>query len=303
MAGERTSSLRILLDRLFDYAGMFPPASRSFEEALQESGSFRATLKRPWMIASDLVLDTEHARKLIGVNLGVYPFPSPLRICLLGTEDPESVMETVRQIAHKEPAVAVSSVEIKGAPAAIAETIDQYASLVSSGETTLALEPNLSGDDWEGALQQAVASLRKSPLRPALKCRLTGATGITAERFAAAIITSCDAGVPLKVTGGLHHPIVEQERYGFPMGFLNVTSGVMFRRAFGGKITQSLLVEILTNSDHKAYGLGDALRFKELKLSLSELQHVKSIAPFTIGSCSLAEPDHDLTRLFGDTPA
>jgi hypothetical protein len=252
------------------------------------------------MVASDLVLDTEHARKLLRVNLGIYPFAHPLRVCLLATEDPGSVTSTALELGRKEPTVEISSIETKASPEAIPETLDYYRSLLSSGGPLLGIEPNLSGEDWESVLHRSVEALKVSPLRPALKCRLTGPTGISPERFASAIIAITDSGLPLKVTGGLHHPIVERDRHDLPMGFLNVVSAVMFRRVLGARVSHDTLVELLTNTDPKGLGIEECLQFKKLKLSMAELRHAKGMAPFTIGSCSLHEPDQDLSRLFGD---
>jgi hypothetical protein len=288
-----------LLTKVFDYAGMFPPASLSFEQALAESCSFGTSLKRPWMVASDIVLDAQNARKLLGVNLGIYSLSHPLRVCLLATEEPESVIATATRLLHKEPHVTVTSIEIKAAPDDFAETIGYYADISKKSTIQLALEPDLSGEDWESMLSAAVTNSRKNELNVTLKCRLTGATGISAVRFAASIIAASDSEIPLKVTGGLHHPIVEPDRYPFPMGFLNVTTAVMFRRALGNKLPHARLVEILTNQDARAYTFGDSLKFKDLEISHSELRRVRENQPFAIGSCSLREPDEDLNRLFG----
>ena len=69
MKENSRDTLELLLSRLFDYAGMFPPAGRSFHEALKESASLPTSLTRPGMLSSDLVLDIEHARKLITTDL------------------------------------------------------------------------------------------------------------------------------------------------------------------------------------------------------------------------------------------
>lgn len=293
------NTFNALLTKLFDYAGMFPPASLSFEQALLETSSFNASLKRPWMVATDIVLDAQHARKLLGVNLGIYSLAHPLTVCLLATEDPENIISTVAHLARKEPHVSVTSVETKAAPTDFAETIELFTQLSTGNNIQLALEPNLSGDDWESVLTASISNLKNSTSKAALKCRLTGPTGISAERFAAAISATCDHGIPLKVTGGLHHPIVEPDLYPFPMGFLNVAAGVIFRRSLGAKLSHIELVEILTNQDAHTFTFGDSLQFRDLKISLSELSSAKESLPFTIGSCSLREPDDDLGRLFG----
>ena len=299
MSHNTENTFITLLTKVFDYAGMFPPASLSFEQALAESCSFGTTLKRPWMVASDIVLDAQNARKLLGVNLGIYSMSHPLRVCLLATEEPESVIATATRLLQKEPHVTITSLEIKAAPHDIAETIAYYADFSKKNTIQLALEPDLSGEDWESMLNAAVTNSKKTGFNVALKCRLTGTTGISAERFAAGIIAASDSEIPLKVTGGLHHPIVEPDRYPFPMGFLNATTGVMFRRALGNKLPHARLVEILTNQDARAYTFADSLQFKDLEISHSELRRAKENQPFAIGSCSLREPDEDLNRLFG----
>lgn len=295
---DQGNSLHLLLANLFDYAGMFPPAARSFEAALQETCSLAGALNRPWMVASDIVLDTEHAHKLRGVNLGAYSARNPFRVCVLATEDSERVREEATQLLKKEPPVTISSFEIKTSPSSLGETLEQYGSFCASRDILLCLEPNLSVDGWRDDLTATINTLRSSPFHPGLKCRLTGPTGISAERFAAAIIGANEGGIPLKVTGGLHHPIVEPTRYPFPMGFLNVSVGVMLHRCLGDKISAKALEEILTNQDARAFSFGERLGFKDLSVSINELGTAKAKNHFSVGSCSLHEPDEDLSRIF-----
>ena len=298
MTDQQENSLQLLLSSLFDYAGMFPPAALSFEAALEECSSFERTLERPWMVASDIVLDTEHTHKLRAVNVGAYSARSPFRVCVLATEDPERVIEEASQLLRKEPPIVITSLEVKTSPDALTEILGQYGAFCSSHGILLCLEPNLSVDSWGEDLNATVKALRTSSLRPALKCRLTGPTGISAERFAAAIVAANEQEVPLKVTGGLHHPIVEPDRYPFSMGFLNVSVGVMLHRHLRELLSPALVEEILTNKDPKAFMLGSHLGYKDLQISLADLRNVKASNHFTIGSCSLHEPDGDLSRLF-----
>lgn len=298
MALHPDDSLRVLLTNIFDYAGMFPPASRSFEAALLESSSFPTTLSRPWMVSSDIVLDTEHAHKLLGVNLGMYSARTPFRVCLLATEDPDRVLYEATSLLRKEPKIEITSLEVKTSPELVEETLEQYVSFTSSHGIPLCLEPNLSHKEWREALHTTIDKLRISPIRPALKCRLTGPTGISSDRFAAAITAANEHGIPLKVTGGLHHPIVEPDRYPFPMGFLNVSVAVMLHRHLRGQISAAAIEKILTNQEPKAFTFGEVLGYRDLSISLSDLRAAKTKSHFTIGSCSIHEPDGDLSRLF-----
>ncbi|HVE12131.1 MAG TPA: hypothetical protein VNI01_01940, partial [Elusimicrobiota bacterium] len=72
--------LEALLEGLFDYAGTFAPASLPLDEALRESASFKTTLRRPGMVAADIVLP---ARELASLGERV----RGLRACALGSWD------------------------------------------------------------------------------------------------------------------------------------------------------------------------------------------------------------------------
>jgi hypothetical protein len=228
----------------------------------------------------------------------MYAARTPFRVCLLATDDPDRVIHEATHLLRKEPTIEITSLEIKTSPELLDETLEQYGTFASSHGILLCLEPNLSHDEWREALHTTIDTLRRTPIRPALKCRLTGPTGISSDRFAAAITAANEHGIPLKVTGGLHHPIVEPDRYPFPMGFLNVSVAVMLHRQLGDTISDSMLEEILTNKDPRAFTFDEYLGYKDLRISISELRSVKERSHFTIGSCSIHEPDADLSRLF-----
>lgn len=82
------------------------------------------------------------------------------------------------------------------------------------------------------------------------------------------------------------------------MGFLNLAAAVMFRRALGHAAPLEILERLLTNSSAAALSLTTGLAFENLLLSAAKLQAAKKEAHFSIGSCSLHEPDADLLRLF-----
>jgi len=291
------SPLDVLLHKLFDYAGMFPPAERSFDQALRESASFPTTLSRPWMVGSDLVLDTQHAKKLATENLLARGFTTPPVLCVLATEDMPQVKETLEALAAKPSHARLGALEIKVTPDSIASTISAYAALTTSLGALMAIEPDLSGDNWRETLSSAVATIARARAAVALKCRCSGPTGVGPDRLAAAIVEVCDTGIAFKVTGGLHHPIVEPDRYPFPTGFLNVAAALMIRRALGKTVPESFLLELLCNRSIRDIRLEKGLGFGSLFIDHAQLIQAKNQSHFSIGSCSLHEPDADLTRL------
>lgn len=295
--------LDVLLEKLFDYAGMFPPASLPFERALSESAQFPASLERPWILANDLVLDTRHAHLLLGaVRNGSSGFTRPIRLVLLATESPAAVCELAEELVHDTAAtanpIAISAIEAKSPQGSCAATIALFRACCIKLSAALAIEPELSVEPWRESLLEAVRAAFTEAGLVALKCRCTGPTGIAASRLAQAIAEACDAEIPFKVTGGFHHPIAEPAAHEYPMGFLNLAAAVMFRRALGHAAPLEILERLLTNSSAAALSLTTGLAFENLLLSAAKLQAAKKEAHFSIGSCSLHEPDADLLRLF-----
>jgi hypothetical protein len=299
MNAPAADSLTLLLTRLFDYAGMFPPAGRSFEEALRESASFPTSLRRPWMLGSDLVLDAEHTAKLLNTDLRSFGFSRNISICFLATDTPQQCLETATKLISRKRkdglVVTISSVEAKVSMEGLPTVIDLFLPFTQKCSTLLAVEPDLSTTHWTTNLKSTVEAIQGRAI--ALKCRCTGPTGIGPDRLAVAVAAACDHRLPMKVTGGLHHPIVESARYDNRMGFLNLAAAVALRRARGSELTQEKIIALLTNSDFDSITCGTTLGYDHVLATYDEVVRATSSAVFAIGSCSLHEPDADITRL------
>lgn len=297
-----TRAFDILLRELFDYAGMFPPAALSFEQALAESAELPSSLKRPWLLGSDFVLDTNHARMLTKIQRGDSPFSRPVRLCLLATEQPHMIAELSDTLSESAARggieMSLSSLEVKVSLGTAEEITASLEGPARKHGALLALEPELSAQHWEEALHEVVALASRERGLIALKCRCTGPTGIGAARLTRAIVQACDARIPFKVTGGFHHPIVEPARHSYPMGFLNLTAAVALRTVLKAKATEATLCRLLTNDSASAFSFASGLSVLGLSLTLPEVVMARGDLRFSIGSCSLREPDNDLIRLF-----
>jgi len=297
------NGLDIIVDRLFDYAGMFPPAARDFEAALRESASLSATLKRPFMLNSDLVLDTKHAGLLCEVDLSSYGFTRDISVSLLITEKINDSLRIAERIITSirlddKPIVKLASLETKLPGEGYEGIISTLRDYCQTHALPLAVEPDLSTYSWEKALSETIDVLRNCSPRVTLKCRGSGPTGVSSERLARAIVSAVDIGIPLKVTGGFHHPIVERDRYGNAIGFLNLVVAVMLRHALKTGFTEDEIATLLVNPSSTVFSWSNGLTYGAHHLSEQALLDAKQKAPFSIGSCSLHEPDDDLARLF-----
>lgn len=286
-----------LVHKLFDYAGMFPPAQRDFDSALRESAQLSSSLTRPWLTASDLVLDTPHTRKLVETPLAEIGFQDSLSVCVLANEEEKQVEATLASLSNASLPITISSIEVKIPDDSAGSAINSWGNIAHHHDALLALEPDLSKENWEAQLQSCIAAISNASEKTALKCRLTGPTGIDAKKLARAICEASDAGIHFKVTGGLHHPIVDATRHNYPMGFVNVASAVMLRRGLGPLVSETALTRLLTNSSWNSLCFENGLRFENHSASFERVIEAKRQSHFSIGSCSLHEPDRDLLTL------
>ncbi len=296
---DTSSALDALIASLFDYAGMFPPASLSFDDALRESLSFAEALQRPWMVGADLVLDMEHTR-LLADKADSFPlgFGRPVRVCLLASAPLDKVAEFAEEArARISSLLSLVSIEAKVSPETGPEAVALLGRFCATSGALLALEPDLSVRDWELSLAAAARTASAAAFPVAIKCRCTGPAAIGPERLARAIAVAADARLPFKVTGGFHHPVVEPGIHEYPMGFLNLAAAVLLRRALGERAAERQLARLLANDSIGEIGLADDLSFGELSISAAQARSARDMAHFSVGSCSISEPDRDLLRL------
>jgi hypothetical protein len=279
------SLLEIVLDKIFDYAGEYPPASEPFLHALTLSGQFKEILKRPNLVGADLVTDVEHLQILSTINLNEYNFHpgQDFRVCFLGLEGEFQDISAFNRVGADGVRRIISAFEIKGTP-----TVEQKSTI------PLAYEPDLSLDNWQDNLSQVL----KFP-NIILKIRANGPRAISMERLADVIMIATEKNAHLKITGEHHHPIIEKDLYNNKFGFLNFILAVLFSRVLGGKNINVL--SFLENTDPLAFRFEeDQISYDSFAITKAELIKAKNSAHLSIGSCSLTEPDDDLYRLFGE---
>ena len=201
-------ALDAALAGLFDFAGMYPPASLGLEEALQASASFPKTLKRPGLVGADLVLGVDKLRELDARALAGNGFAGgrPFRACLLGaplqspahdfSEDRGRIQafngagEERRIVSYEfklESGGRVHREDLKGLLAGARSL---------PGDILVFAEPDLSGPSFSDILRElgaALADLNEQGEGPriGLKVRGAGPTAVDAPRLAHAIIEVC----------------------------------------------------------------------------------------------------------------
>lgn len=322
---EFDNTLDTLVSHLFDYAGMFPPEEKPLVEALKASARFPYTLERPHLVGTNLVLPLN---SLESINVPLlfecgFKWGGPLFLSLLfpqpltkqstaGSLDAElgRVREFNKRGASgdiRQKIIACefkTSVDVQDDIPALQGALSAIKTYFADEPLLICVEPNLSTTSWQTHLSYLAGMLRElnqnfqgPPL--ALKIRGAGPTAVNIQKLAEILEVACEYDLDLKATAGLHHPIIEKERYKNELGFLNLSVALFLRLVLGKKgFSREEIVGCLSCSNSSEFTFGEMLGWKKVLIPHAELRAAKEEFFFSIGSCSIDEPDAGLQRLF-----
>lgn len=297
------STLALLTDRLFDYAGMFPPAALPFEEALRKSAGFPDTLRRPEIRNADMVLTPDTLPRLTpeAMEAAGWAPDRPCTVCLVGVPAADLGAQADAALSWNQArtdgpfAARIVSVETTVGddlrdPAPVRDAL--AAAQASLGDITLCVEPRWPDAAWAQGQDRVLALLDDLP-GAGLKVRCAGPTALSHATLGKLLPEVVRRGLRLKATQGLHHPFAGDERHGNGHGFLNLAVGLRMARVLGA----DTLTELLADPEPASFVFGDGLRWREHCLLAQRVHDEVRRVPFQIGSCSLDEPDADLAAI------
>jgi hypothetical protein len=246
---------RALLERLIDHAALFPPASMSMEEALAEDRAARAS-DYAWML-DRFVCPASRLEELDGLA-------APVSAVLDGPLNSSVAAVEVRLTAAR-PVVG----ELR-------RKAEELRELSSELYFELVLD-----EDWRDAVPAAVEAIAEVGGRVKLRC---GGEVVPSVEQVALVLAACrDAGVVMKATAGLHHPLRRAGEH----GFLNLLCAAGLAAARGADA--ACLAGVLTAGEL------DALPFDEL--TADDVRSARARLFKGFGSCSWREPVEDLRAL------
>ncbi len=197
------SGARLLLDGLFDYAGLFPPASLPLSEVVERFAAYRRG-PAAWMLGRLVIpIDVHPALDEAAATLPDAAFARPWRLSVLGSGSVEDDRQTLADIADTRHAddgrLRVDSVEVR-----VATPLDvRRARALSSDGWPVYCEPVTTADD--DALLDAIAI---AGLRVKLRAGGPSASDIPPADAVARTLAGCvQRGISLKATAGLHHAV------------------------------------------------------------------------------------------------
>ncbi|WP_337172117.1 hypothetical protein [Gemmatimonas aurantiaca] len=295
--------IRILLEGLVDYAGLYPPAALTMPVAVRNYAHYRAggngwVLGRFVCPATALETFSELADPLLPRDAGAIPW----RLSVTGSGDIAADMVAIaafnerHRVCFDECGAIVDCYEAK------AETADDVARIHATVPRELLTYIEVPLDDRVDALIEAIALTgRRAKMR-------TGGTIATAFPPASRIVAflrACLAHhVVAKATAGLHHPLRGDYRLtydqdaplGRMFGFVNVLLAAAVL-ADGG--TEADAIALLEESDAGHLVLDDAtVQWQSepgagprgVQIDRHTLQRVRDRVLVGIGSCSFTEP-------------
>ena len=296
------ASLRALLTRSIDYAGMFPPCSLELGPALNNQAQY-VRAADSWMLSAFVLPIGKFAEA--GPLVSQFDKQHPLRVSALGAK-----MENAADF----------QTELKNVVEAIHSFQQQHADLVSIAQLEMALPKDVDlakfSDSaavlahlkvqtyWETpaeSAEQTIASIARTK-NPLFGYKLrTG--GVVADAFpssvqiARAILASTKYHVPIKFTAGLHHPVrqfrdeVKTEMH----GFLNVIGAGVLSAEHHWDEAQT--VDMLEDQRAQSFEFHDTVfAWRDWEITLDRIKaRRKFITSF--GSCSFDEPREDLRAL------
>jgi hypothetical protein len=301
------NSLKIFLSKVIDYAGLYPPASLPLEEAFANFVQYQQA-EEAWML-SRFIIPAKRLEELPR-------FYGSLAFSILGRggkdaneflENLKLDIEDVRAFREMHGDDAVVDMFEVALPASVLENnvsahdvINRVADALNMNGLTVFFEAPF-GKGWQVRAEKLVRVLRKFKDRHVGFKLRTG--GVTADAFpstaqvAWTTASARDAGVPMKCTAGLHHPVrhFDESAQTKMHGFLNVFgAGVL-------AVTKHLSVEqiqmILEDEDPASFVFDEVgFVWKDLRVVTSEVLRARQqIVSF--GSCSFDEPREDLRAL------
>ncbi len=284
------NSIRLLLNSVIDYAGLFPPAGLPMAEALQHYANYQ-TVDFSWALGRFIV----SVSRLSELEFCIGEPRQNWRLSALAGDNPEHDLETIVAFNNRHSPLIIDAVEVK-----------------ASDITAIDLALKVFGDRFEiyleipagGNNDALIAAIAGSGGRAKVR---TG--GIRPEMFPAPselanFIASCARlRVPFKATAGLHHAL----RSVYPLtyelsspsrtmhGFINVLVASAF--AYCGADAE-ILKAILEEETMKSFDFEDeSLNWRGRRIDGNCLREMRERFFLSFGSCSFQEPISEIRVL------
>ncbi len=296
-----TSSLKVLVQGLIDYAGLFPPAALDLTEVVRRYAAYRSG-PHGWMLGRLVVPATqfEAFEEALSGETGLTNGQGGWHVSLTATAP---FGATVRRIwdfngrygIRGPGAVIIDAIEVK---ARTTPEVEEAADAFPAGFELFVEAPAVNAP--VGFFEAAARAGARAKIR-------TGGTApeqIPSPTAVATAITACHrAGLSFKATAGLHHPLRSERPLTYepapPRGLMHGVLNVLLAAAAvsAGWVDEIGASEILAETAADAFRFTDAsVAWRGHQLTLTDLRAARRFFR-SFGSCSFDEPIAGLEEL------
>ncbi len=295
-------SVRILLDGVIDYAGLFPPASLDMQTAVQNYSNYlqneHGGLLGNFVLPITRLTEFEDAAaNLLPKGNPVYPW----HLSVIGSDNLIADLEELLDFN-------VYHARDENAGAVVIDTIELRAETVENIQRAMYILPRTLITYFEIPIQKDPSNLLEAILnfRARAKVRTGGMHPQyfpQAEHLAQFLCLCAKDRVPFKATAGLHHPL----RGNYPLstapeseattmyGFLNFLLAASFARFdFDPADVRDVLLE---QSPEAIIFDESGIQWRRHRLTNNQLQVTRNQIAMSFGSCSFTDPIKELQAL------
>jgi len=308
-----SQSLRAFMTGIIDYAGLYPPTNLPIEDAFQNFVRYQSDAQA-WML-SRFVIPASRLGEL-SQFAEIFPKDKPLSFSCVGRSGNDAAefldnlnldLADIQSFREKyTPNVIVDMFEVALPVSALTdkpaahELVKETAERLNMNGIAVFLEAPF-GDGWQDRADLLIRSMRKiKDKHVGFKLRTGGVTSDkfpSPEQVAWAIVSTREAGIPIKCTAGLHHPIRHYNDSVFTKmhGFLNVFGAGLLALTNG--LSQEQLTSIIADEDPAHFSFDDTgFSWKDFRVDKIDIAAHRNVMT-SFGSCSFDEPREDLQAL------
>jgi hypothetical protein len=280
------TALDNLLDGLFDYAGLFPPAALDVESAVGNYRTYQQSENAPSL--GRFVVDLGRVPAVKAAAEDAFG-RMPLSVTARAVSDWSVLSSLIERGAR------IETVEVSGAgPQEI-------------GEVARALAPGFEvyfEIPFDPSAERRLDAICAAGAR--VKLRMGGAAAEafpTSQAVAGTLQSIADRHLSFKATAGLHHPLpslppfrdAPDAAHGPMHGFVNLACAATLIHLGGGVEDATRLLE---ETDPRVWSAGgSAIACRELRWTAAQMREARQEFFGSIGSCSFTEPMADLEAL------
>jgi hypothetical protein len=299
--------MRLVLDArtaafaaLVDYAGLFPPAKRSMQDAVDEYLALRDG-NHAW-VAGRFLCRASQLTELASVATTTFRSGEPpWEVAVVFDLPPgESAALAIDFQAEMDPVMTVAAAEARlpgATPSATDALLDAMLSVATDVVPFIEVNRDTSITDQVDIIADALG--RRNRIGGAkLRCG-----GLTKDLFPSSaevaefIVTATRRRLPFKATAGLHQPIrhfddsIGIERH----GFLNILMAAVLAES---GMDLDAVEEVIADTDPKAFSVSTAFAsWRDHEIPGSALRRVRRDGFVAYGSCDFDEPTDALQEL------